>query len=136
MRFNLLLQSILIISAMLNEFPQALTFILIDNRYSFLLWSFYHRTILYVLKSFIIFRQCIQFIMGVEIDGFVILGKVHEAVCTYMIDQKFIIKINLISLFLVGTMGTNLPDHLRAWLRANFYCEGSIPRICSFKKTS
>lgn len=97
---------------MLNKFPQALTLVLIHYRYSTFLrllngWPYFN-----VIPSFISFGQRVQLIVSIQVDIFIILGKIHIAICENMINEQLIVKVNWISINLVRSMRIYFPVDL------------------------
>lgn len=118
---------------MQNELPKTLTLVLVENRYSLLKWLLYCRPVLQapaarVLKGILFLFVALD--QTVQIDRLVVLGEVHKAVQSFVVDLQIVIVVYWVSFVLVAAMRANLPHHLGGELLADFDCECPVPRVC------
>jgi hypothetical protein len=71
----------------LDELPQALALVLVDDGDPSFLGLLDAWTVLDVLPSLLALRQCTQFVVLVQVDTLIVLCEVHEAIGVDVVDE-------------------------------------------------
>ena len=101
MGFYLLQILVLLKGTVLDELPKTLTFVLVDDRNPSLFGPFNRRTVLHIFPPLIALRQRAKLLVLIQIDILVIFCEIHEAIGIYVVDEKFVIEVDIVSVVLV-----------------------------------
>lgn len=131
MRFDFLFWKIIIVGAMVNEFPQAFGFILVNNWNSHTIRLFYLWSLLIVFEIFILLCWNYLFLLFLIQKCWVICvwWKVYITIWTSMVKLKAIVKVNFVSLMLISSMRTYLEKNLGRKLRSKLQLKGTFSNI-------
>ena len=125
------------IGTMLNQFPQALTFAFIDDRYPSVYWFFDDGSFSVKLFERMIFRNNVELNWSIKVNMFIFIGwKVHVAVRCNMINLNGIIWIYFIFFSIIAPWWVELENQLRGEIFCNLNFKSSISRICSLEQSS
>lgn len=122
--------------AMLDELPQALALVLVNDGDSSFLGFLDAWTVLDVLPSLLALGKCTEFVVLVQVDALIILCEVHIAIGVDVVDEQFIIEIDVVAIVLIRSVRIYLPYYLRVRLRADFDCEGTVASVCRLMQAS
>lgn len=130
MRFDLLLVVVLLVTAMLDEVPQAFALVFVDDRDSDVGGSFYRRPLVYVDRARVVFRHFLECFLHVQGDGLFLLVEVHVGVGCWVIDLEGVVEVDLVLLVVVAAVGFDLEHDEGGQLVSYFDLERALPCIC------
>lgn len=136
MRFDLLHAVVLLMGAVLDELPKTLTLVLVYDGDPPFLRLLDARPVLDVFPSFLPLRQRAELVVLVEVDALIVLCEVHEAVGVDVVDEEFVIEVDIVTVVLVGPVRVDLPYDLRVRLRTHLDREGTVACISCLVQSS
>jgi hypothetical protein len=114
----------------LDELPQALALVLIDDGDPPLLGLLDGGPVPDVVPALVALGQCVEVVVLVEVDALVVFCEVHEAVGVDVVDEQFVVEVDVVAVVLVGAVGVDFPHDLGVRLRTHLDGEGAVAAVC------